>query len=62
MSRKFNKKLKDICLKNNVMFVDLDEELDFDIEKDFYDNSHHNNIGAEKIGKFLYKKIKILFN
>ena len=62
MSRKFNKKLKDICLKNNVMFIDLDEELDFDIEKDFYDNSHHNNIGAEKIGKFLYKKIKILFN
>ncbi len=61
MSRKFNNKLKEICLSNNVMFIDLDEELDFNIEDDFYDSSHHTDIGSKKIGEFLYLKIKKLF-
>ncbi len=47
--------------KNNIIFIDLDEELDFDIEDDFYDQSHHNDKGAEKIGLFLFSHLKKLF-
>ena len=61
MSRKFNNKLREICLRNNIIFIDLDEELDFDIEDDFYDQSHHNDKGAEKIGLFLFSHLKKLF-
>lgn len=61
MSRRFNDKLIQICKENNVMYIDLDEELQFDLEKDFYDQSHHNDIGAKKIGRYLYHKLKNLF-
>ena len=61
MSRFYIKAIKEISDKNNVLFLNLDEELNFDIEKDFYDNSHFNHNGAEKIGNYLYAKLNSLF-
>ena len=38
----------------------LDSELVFDYEKDFYDDMHTTPLGSEKIGKYLYEKLKHL--
>ena len=32
----------------------------FDYEKDFYDDMHTTPLGSEKIGKYLYEKLKHL--
>ena len=61
MIQLLNERTKKICDKNDVLFIDLDRELNFDIKNDFYDNSHNTPSGAEKIGKYLYKNLKHLF-
>ena len=59
--RMLHEKTKKICIKNSGIFIDLDNELDFDIKIDFYDSAHTTPSGAEKIGKYLYKKLNYLF-
>lgn len=43
------------------IFVDLDDELKFDISRDFYDYVHFTPSGAKKIGDYLYTKLKGYF-
>ena len=61
MIRLYHKSLKKICDKNGAIFIDLDYELDFDLEKDFYDSCHHTPSGSKKIGEYLYSKLNHLF-
>ena len=52
--------VKEVAKQTNAIFLDLDSELVFDYEKDFYDDMHTTPLGSEKIGKYLYKKLKHL--
>ena len=52
--------VKEVAKQTNAIFLDLDSELIFDYEKDFYDDMHTTPLGSEKIGKYLYKKLKHL--
>ena len=61
MIRLYHESLKEICEENGSIFIDLDKELEFDIKNDFYDYTHHTPSGAEKIGDYLFKKLKHLY-
>ena len=61
MSRLLNERTKEVCINNGGIFIDLDQEVDFDIKNDFYDNAHNTPSGAKKIGKYLYNKLNNLF-
>ena len=52
--------VKEVAKQTNAIFLDLDSELVFDYEKDFYDDMHTTPLGSEKIGKYLYGKLKHL--
>ena len=52
--------VKEVAEQTNAIFLDLDSELVFDYEKDFYDDMHTTPLGSEKIGKYLYKQLKHL--
>ena len=52
--------VKEVAKQTNAIFLDLDSELVFDYEKDFYDDMHTTPLGSEKIGKYLYEKLKHL--
>lgn len=41
--------LKSLCFANDVPFIDLEEELEFDYLTDFYDYQHLSFTGAEKV-------------
>ena len=62
MSRLINEITKNEAIISKSIFIDLDNELNFDITQDFYDTSHHSESGTSKIGKYLYFKLKDLFN
>ena len=61
MSRLLNERTKAVCMENGCIFVNLDQELEFDLQMDFYDNAHNTPSGAKKIGKYLYTKLNNLF-
>ena len=61
MIRLLHESTKKVCIKNDGIFIDLDQELQFSLYHDFYDVCHNTPLGAEKIGKYLYKKLKYLF-
>ena len=61
MSKLLNESTKKIANNNNAIFIDLDSEIKFDIENDFYDSSHYTASGAEKIGIYLYNKLNYFF-
>ena len=58
MSRLINSITMKICKKYNGICIDLDNELNFDLETDFYDSHHNTPAGAEKIGKYLFIKLQ----
>ena len=60
MLENLSNRMFEVCKKNNVIYIDLFHELDFE-DDDFYDYGHNTPKGAEKIGNFLYNKLKILF-
>ena len=53
----FNDVTKKVSKMNNAIFLDLNSELEFDLEKDFYDSIHHTPSGAKKVGKYLFVKL-----
>ena len=52
--------VKEVAKQKKAIFIDLDSELAFDYEKDFYDDMHNTPLGSKKIGKYLYEKLKHL--
>lgn len=62
MIRLLNERTKKVCINNGCIFIDLEQELDFDIKIDFYDNCHNTPSGAKKIGKYLYNRLNNLFS
>ena len=58
--RLMHNSVKEVAKQTNAIFLDLDSELVFDYEKDFYDDMHTTPLGSEKIGKYLYGKLKHL--
>lgn len=61
MSRLLNERTQKVCQENGGIFINLDEELDFNIHNDFYDRCHNSPSGADKIGIYLYTKLEYLF-
>ena len=61
MQKLINDKLIEVCIELNCISIDLATELNFDLEEDFYDSVHSTPSGSEKIGKFLYQRLKHLF-
>ena len=53
----FNGVTKKVSKRNNAIFLDLDSELEFDLEKDFYDYVHHTPSGSKKVGEYLFIKL-----
>lgn len=49
--------LADYLKKKNIEYYDLEKEIKFDVEKDFYDYQHLSQNGAEKATLFLGRKI-----
>ena len=50
-----------VANQSGALFIDLNQNLNFDLENDFYDHCHFSPSGADKIGKFLYENLKHLF-
>jgi len=61
MIKMMNTSLKKVANERNAIFIDLENELEFDLKNDFYDNSHNTPQGSIKIGHYLYEKTKDLF-
>lgn len=61
MIQLLHKRTKKVSDKNGGIFINLDQELKFDIENDFYDSNHSTPSGAKKIGEYLYKNLKHRF-
>ena len=49
---------KNFCIENQVICLPLDEKIDFDFEKDFYDGIHTRPSGNKKIAEFISYEIK----
>ncbi len=52
---------KNFCIENEVTCLPLDEKIDFDFEKDFYDGIHTRPSGNKKIAEFISYEIKKKF-
>jgi len=61
MIKMMNLRVKKVSQLRNCIFIDLENELEFDLKNDFYDNSHNTPSGSQKIGNYLYEEIKELF-
>ena len=61
MIKMMNASLKKVSNNRDAIFIDLENELEFDLKNDFYDNSHNTPLGSKKIGNYLYEKTKDLF-
>ena len=59
MNRMYIDIIEKLSKEKNILFFDLEKELNFDVKKDFYDNAHFNHFGAKKIGEYLFSKLKI---
>ena len=53
-----NTETKNFCISSKVICFPLDEEIEFNFEKDFYDGIHTRPSGNEKIAEYLFYKIK----
>lgn len=42
-----------ICEENNVLFIDLEQEIDYDYSVDFVDYQHLSELGANKSTQYL---------
>ena len=60
MIRLMHEVCEDVSKKNNAVFLDLNRDLKFDYDLDFYDDMHTTPSGSEKIGEYIYSKIKNL--
>ena len=49
-----NTETKSFCINSEVICFPLDEKIDFDIEKDFYDGIHTRPSGNKKIAEYIY--------
>lgn len=61
MNRMYIETMKKLSQEKKIIFIDLEKELNFDIQQDFYDNSHFNNLGAKKIGEYLFSRLRTLY-
>ena len=48
----------DYCASKDVLFLDLEKEIEFDLSADFLDYHHLNETGAVKATDYLYMRIK----
>ena len=55
--RQFHKVTLSVCEEAGGIYIDLASELEWDHE-DFYDTVHNTPSGADKIGRYLYSKLK----
>ena len=53
-----NTETKNFCISSEVICFTLDEIIDFDFEKDFYDGVHTRPSGNKKIAEYLFYEIK----
>ena len=60
MIRLMHEVCENVSKKNNAVFLDLNRDLKFDYGLDFYDDMHTTPSGSEKIGEYIYSKIKNL--
>lgn len=60
MMRLLNDVTMDFCRHSGGVCIDLASELEFD-DADFYDFYHNSPKGAEKIGRYLHRKLGSLF-
>ena len=56
----FNKTTEKVSKTNNAIFLDLNSELEFNLENDFYDSCHHTPSGAKKVGDYLFNKLNYI--
>ena len=62
MSRLLNAHTKSVCDSyKECIFFDLDEELNFNIQEDFYDSMHSTPSGSKKIGTYLFNKLNAYY-
>ena len=61
LQREINNVTKKTSEKNGDLYVDLFNEIDFDLRSDFYDTQHVTPAGSKKIADFLFKKLKDLY-
>ena len=57
MSRLINKETIDVCEEIRGICLDLDSEINYDLDNDFYDRLHTTPSGSKKIGDFIYQSI-----
>ena len=60
MMKLMHNSVKEVAQQTNAIFLDLDSELIFDYDKDFNDDMRTTPLDSEKIGKYLYEKLKHL--
>ena len=56
-----NNKSEEICNLRNILYINIDDYLVFDLEIDLYDVMHNTPSGSKKIGDLLHKKLDYLF-
>ena len=61
MIQLIHERTRKISERNGGIFLHADKEIKFDIKNDYYDSCHHTPSGSEKVGKYLYIKLKHLF-
>jgi hypothetical protein len=61
MMQLLNRETMRVCHETGGICIDLANELEFE-DEDFYDYYHNTPRGAEKIGHYLYRKLKPLFS
>ena len=63
MSRLINKETINICKNVGGICLDLDSEINYDLDLDFYDTLHTTPSGSKKIAKVIYQSInKLIIN
>jgi len=53
----YNNKLLEVCKNQDVLVINLAQDIIWS-DSDFYDWTHNTPSGAEKIGRYLYRKLK----
>ncbi len=58
MIKLVHQRMLKVAKKEGAIFLDLNNELQFDLLSDFYDHCHFTPSGAKKIGEYIYKNLK----
>lgn len=61
MMRRFDATMEAVCSEKRALFVDLAAGPQWE-DSDFYDSTHMTPRGARKVGRYLFEKLKLLFN